>query len=633
MILLSARSIKKSFGADPVLDGIDLDLKKGRRLALLGANGSGKTTLLRILAGELELDEGRVTTARDCRLGYQSQHFSFTPGNTVLDEGLSVFVHLAELEREIRRLEREIAAASPEKQSRLLEQYSALNQRFEDLDGYSYPARTRSVLSGLGFSDEDFSRPVEALSGGQQSRLALARLLLVSPDILLLDEPTNHLDIEGIQWLEDYLQSYKGALLFVSHDRRFLSLLADSICELTGKRLEHYAGGYGFYREERKRRREKQYKEYIAQQQYIKKSEEFIARNIAGQNTRQAQSRRRELEKLERIAPPPGEHIKAAFKFGQRRPSGRHVLECRNLTMEFNGLPLFKNISFSIERGERVALIGPNGCGKTTLLEIICGLRQPTAGRVKYGYHVEIAYFSQKRVDLDPEKSAAEEIWSVRPFWTRGQVQNLLARFLFRGEEAFRQVKHMSGGEATRLALAKLLLAEANFLVLDEPANHLDIDDKEVLEDALNEYPGTLLTVSHDRWFLNRVTSVTMELSATGIERFPGNYDYWLAKKKTEETGRNADRKKVQQLKNGRKVNRGLSPNEIYRRQQKLAQLEEEIAKNEDLKRQLEEEVNEASADHERLTELAFRLQELNQQLEELCRSWAAVGEELEQSK
>ena len=328
------------------MDGIDLDLKKGRRLALLGANGSGKTTLLRILAGELEPDEGRVTTARDCRLGYQSQQFSFTPGNTVLDEGLSVFVHLAELEREIRRLEREIAAASPEKQSRLLEQYSALNQRFEDLDGYSYPARTRSVLSGLGFSDEDFSRPVEALSGGQQSRLALARLLLASPDILLLDEPTNHLDIEGIQWLEDYLQNYKGALLFVSHDRRFLSLLADSVCELTGKKLEHYAGGYGFYREERKRRREKQYKEYIAQQEYIKKTEEFIARNIAGQNTRQAQSRRRELEKLERIAPPPGEHLKAAFKFSQRRPSGRHVLECRNLTMEFNGLPLFKNISF-----------------------------------------------------------------------------------------------------------------------------------------------------------------------------------------------------------------------------------------------------------------------------------------------
>ena len=343
MILLSARSIKKSFGADPVLDGIDLDLKKGRRLALLGANGSGKTTLLRILAGELELDEGRVTTARDCRLGYQSQHFSFTPGNTVLDEGLSVFVHLAELEREIRRLEREIAAASPEKQSRLLEQYSALNQRFEDLDGYSYPARTRSVLSGLGFSDEDFSRPVEALSGGQQSRLALARLLLASPDILLLDEPTNHLDIEGIQWLEDYLQSYKGALLFVSHDRRFLSLWRIQSANSPEKGWSIMPAVTAFTARNG-RDAGKTVQEYIAQQEYIKKSEEFIARNIAGQNTRYPEQAA-ELEKLGRIAPPPGGTYKSCFP-GQRRPSGRHVLECRNLTMEFNGLPLFKNISF-----------------------------------------------------------------------------------------------------------------------------------------------------------------------------------------------------------------------------------------------------------------------------------------------
>lgn len=632
MILLSARSIEKYYGADLVLEGIDLHLKKGQRLAMLGPNGSGKTTLLRILAGELEPDGGKVTIARDCRIGYQSQQFFFTPGNTVLTEGLSVFAPLIKLEQDIRQLEDKIANnADSDQQSKLLEQYSALNQRFEDLGGYQYPARTRSILSGLGFSEEEFSRQVDVLSGGQQSRLALARLLLTNPDILLLDEPTNHLDIQGIHWLEDYLQSYKGALLMVSHDRRFISSLADSVCELVGTKLEHYAGGYDFYRKERKRRREKQRKEYLAQQEYIKKTEDFIARNIAGQKTKLAQSRRKELEKLERIAPPPGEHIKASFSFGQRRPSGRHVLECKNLAMEYDGQPVFKNISFSIERGERVALIGPNGCGKTTLLEIICGLQRPTAGKVRHGHYVEAAYFSQKRDDLDPEISAAEEIWDMRPLWTRGQVQSLLARFLFRGEEAFQLVKHMSGGEATRLALAKLLLKEANFLVLDEPTNHLDIDSKEVLEEALDEYPGTVLAVSHDRWFLNRVTAATMEMSTSGIKRYMGNYDYWLMKKKAEEEARAESKEIVIPLETREKATRGLSPNEIYRRKQRLTELEAKIARNEDIQQKLEGEIAAAAADHQRLTKLTAKLQDVNQRLEDLYREWTAIGEELEQ--
>ncbi len=630
MIVLSARSVEKYFGATAVLTGIDLDLQQGQRLAMLGPNGSGKTTLLRILAGDMEPDAGRVVVAKNCRRGYQSQIFSFTPGNTVLEEGLSVFAELADMEQEIRRLEQEIATADSQQRPGLMERYSSMNQQFEDRSGYQYPARTRSILSGLGFSQEDFSQPVEILSGGQQSRLALARLLLANPDVLLLDEPTNHLDIQGIHWLEDYLQNYKGTLLMISHDRRFLQALADSICELGPAGLEHYSGGYDAYRRQRRQRREQQRKEYLAQQEHIKKTEDFIARNIAGQKTKLAQSRRRELEKLERLAPPPGEHIKASFSFGQRRPSGRQVLECRGLAMEFDGRPVFENISLTIQRGERLALIGPNGCGKTTLLEIICGLQQPTAGKVKYGHYVETAYYSQKRDDLNPEKNAADEIWEMRPLWTRREIQSLLARFLFRGEEAFQLVKHMSGGEASRLALAKLLLQQANFLVLDEPTNHLDIDSKEVLEDALDEYPGTVLVVSHDRWFLNKVTGVTLEMSSGGIRRYLGNYDYWLMKKQTEQQDGATEQEKTPAAEPKRTA--GLSPNEIYRRRQRLGELEQEIAGLEDTQQQLEEEIKETN-DHRRMAELTEKMQQANQQLEKLYREWSAIGEELEHCK
>ncbi len=627
-MIVAVEQICKEYSAQPVLENIDIQVKRGQKIGLVGANGSGKTTLLRIVAGELEADSGRVMLAKGCKIGYQSQKLVFAPGSTVLEEGLSVFANLAAMEQQLRQLEEQLS----EGDELVLNQYAQLSHEFEELGGYSYPARTRGILRGLGFSEAEFAQLVDSLSGGQQSRLALAKLLLSDPDLLLLDEPTNHLDIAAINWLEGYLKGFRGGLLMVSHDRRFLENLADTIGELENTRLVVYPGNYRFFLKERKLRREKLLKNYLAQQEYIKRTEDFIARNIEGQNTKQAQSRRRDLEKLVRLETPPAQIPRASFKFDQRRPSGRHVLQCHNLAKSFAGKNIFHNASFQLERGDRTGLIGPNGCGKTTLLELICGLQQPDSGSVSFGHYVELAYYSQMRGDLEGKNSAAEEIWSVRPAWTRGEVQNFLARFLFRGEDAFKLVKFMSGGEASRLALAKLLLSRANFLILDEPTNHLDLDSREVLEDALNQFPGTILIVSHDRWFLNAVTNITLEMNSEGIERFQGSYDYWLAKKEARELEAIPPVPPVKP-ESKETVAAKLSPNEIYRRQQRLAQLEAEVAKAEDRQTQLSLELTDPQVGHEKLHQLSIELQQVQNLLAQHYREWESLADELEENQ
>ena len=627
-MLLAAEKITKEYSAQPVLTEIDIQVKRGQKIGLVGANGSGKTTLLRIIAGELEPDSGRVMLAKECKIGYQSQKLVFAPGSTVLDEGLSVFADLAAMEQQLRRLEKQLG----DNDEQVLNQYAQLSHEFEELGGYSYPARTRGILRGLGFREEEFAQPVDSLSGGQQSRLALAKLLLADPELLLLDEPTNHLDISAINWLEDYLKGFRGGLLMVSHDRRFLETLASTIGELENTRLVVYPGNYRFFLKERKLRREKLLKDYLAQQEYIKRTEDFIARNIEGQNTKQAQSRRRDLEKLVRLEAPTPQISRASFTFEQRRPSGRHVLQCHDLAKSFAAKNVFRNAGFQLERGERAGLIGPNGCGKTTLLELICGLQQPDTGRVVFGHYVELAYYSQMRGDLEGENSAAQEIWSVRPVWTRGEVQNFLARFLFRGEEAFKLVKYMSGGEASRLALAKLLLSRANFLIMDEPTNHLDLDSREVLEDALNQFPGTILVVSHDRWFLNAVTTITLEMSPEGIERFQGNYDYWRAKKEARELEA-ASPALPEKPASNKTVSTKLSPNEIYRRQQRLTQLEAEIASAEDRQTLLSQELTDPQAGHEKLHQLSVELQQVQNLLAQHYREWESLADELAENQ
>lgn len=628
-MLLRAEKITKDYSGQPVLTAVDLQIKRGQKVGLVGVNGSGKTTLLRILAGELEPDSGRVIRATGCTIAYQSQILALDADSTVYGEGLSVFAGLGAMEKELRRLELQLGT----NEDTILEKYARLSHEFEEQGGYSYPARTRGILSGLGFTEKELSQKVDSLSGGQKSRLALAKLLLPQPDLLLLDEPTNHLDIAAINWLEKYLLNFAGGLLMVTHDRRFLEVLADTLGELTNNELATYPGNYRFFLREREGRREKQLKEYLSQQEYIKRTEDFITRNIEGQNTKQAQSRRRDLEKLTRLEAPPTELGLANFKFDQRRPSGRHVLSCRGVAKSFSGKEIFRNADIHLERGERAGLIGPNGCGKTTLLEIICGRQEPDSGSITFGHYVETAYYSQMRTDLGVDNTAAQEIWSVRPAWTRGEVQSFLARFLFRGEEAFKTVKSMSGGEASRLAIAKLLLARANFLVLDEPTNHLDLDSRETLEKALYQFPGTVLVVSHDRWFLNAVTNITLEMNEGGIERFAGNYDYWLSKKEARETVAPGSASEKKPRGGTHPLSTGLSPNETFRRRQRLSQLEEAITLAEDRQDQLSQALMDPRARYEERQGLSLELHELQTLLARLYKEWESLARELEENQ
>ena len=628
MVLITTENIHKDYSGEIVLSQISFQVKRGQKFALLGANGSGKTTLLKIIAGTIEPDSGRVMVAKGCKIGYQSQKLALNLQLSVLEEGLSVFAHLAAQEAQLRQLETELAG----NQEHILNKYAQLSHEFEENGGYSYPARTRSTLSGLGFRENEYAQPVGTLSGGQQNRLALAKLLLSDSDLLLLDEPTNHLDIDAINWLENYLKSFAGGLLLVSHDRRFLENLVDTVGELAEKRLSLYPGGYSNYLQERERRQDKLLKDYQAQQEYIKRTEDFIARNLEGQKTKQAQSRRRELEKLQRLQAPPPPHHQASFKFEQRRPSGRHVLNCQGLAKSFPGKQVLNNISFRLERGERAGLIGPNGCGKTTLLELICRRRQPDKGSITYGHYVETAYYSQMRDDIAAENSAATEIWQVRPAWTRGEIQSFLARFLFRGEEAFKLVKHMSGGEASRLALAKLLLSKANFLILDEPTNHLDLDSREVLVTALQEFPGTILVVSHDRWFLNSIVTTILEITPQGIQRFLGDYDYWQGKKDANLEDREPLPEVVKALPN-KPPGTKLSPNEIFRRQQQLHKIEAEIAQGEKRQTQLNTALIDPGLNHEKRQSLAEEAATLNTSLNGLYKEWELVAKELEESQ
>lgn len=627
MILVNVDGVSKDYSGNIVLTDVELQIKKGQKFALLGANGSGKTTLLKIIAGELAPDSGAVMIARGCKIGYQSQRLTFDQGRSVLEEGLSVFAHLAAKEQKLRQLEKELA----KNQDHILDQYAQLSHQFEEQGGYSYPARTRSVLSGLGFSEAEFNQPVATLSGGQQNRLALARLLLADPDLLLLDEPTNHLDIAAINWLEGYLKGFGGGLLLISHDRVFLENLVDVVGELAANHLTVYPGGYNNFLKERAKRREKLRKEYLAQQEYIKRTEDFIARNIEGQKTKQAQSRRRELEKLVPLAPPPPAQALSAFKFEQRRPSGRQVLCCQGLTKSFDAKTVFSKLSFQLERGERAGLIGPNGCGKSTLLQLICRRLRPDHGSITYGHYVECAYYSQMRDDIDPNNSAAAEIWQARPAWTRGEVQSFLARFLFRGEDAFKLVKQMSGGEASRLALAKLLLGKGNFLVLDEPTNHLDLESREVIEDALRQFPGTILVVSHDRWFLNAVATSILEMTKDGVHRFLGNYDYWLAKKETQEQKQEPAPKA--QTEAAPPALTKLSPNEIFRRQQALDNIEAKIATREERQTHLTAQLVVPGLGHEERQSLALEAANLETDLAQLYQEWGAVAKELEENQ
>ena len=533
-MILSVNNIDKSFNEVPVLNNVSFHIEDYEKAAIVGINGAGKTTLLRIIMGELAADNGTITVSHDKSIGYLSQHEAVSGENTIYDELLSVKQDIIDLERKMRSVEMQMKSASEDTLKGLMDTYSALTHAFESSNGYAYKSELTGVLKGLGFTEAEFTRTVSTLSGGQKTRVALGKLLLLKPDLIILDEPTNHLDMSSITWLETYLKSYKGAVMIVSHDRFFLDRIATKIIELDNTKATVFAGSYSDYAVKKEALRTAQYNAYMKQQQDIRHQEAVIEKLKSfnrEKSIRRAESREKMLGKIEVIDKPVDVRADMHLKLEPKFASGNDVLHVEELSKSFGALTLFEHLGFDIKKGEHVAIIGDNGTGKTTILKIINELLSPDAGEIQIGTNVQIGYYDQEHHVLHMDKTLFEEISDDYPTLTNTEIRNTLAAFLFTGEDVFKQIKSLSGGERGRVSLAKLMLSEANFLILDEPTNHLDIMSKEILEDALNAYTGTVLYVSHDRYFINKTASRILDLNRKRLTSYLGNYDYYLEKK------------------------------------------------------------------------------------------------------
>jgi len=524
-MLFRLSEVHKSYGTQDVLRGTSLQINPGEHIGLVGRNGAGKTTIFRLVNGEETPDRGEVIRARGTKLGLLAQHIHFEAGSTVHESALSAFGHLQQIEHEMHELEHRMAEANVDLE-KVLERYSDLQHQFEREGGFEYAARAESILQGLGFDRETWSLETEKLSGGQQNRLGLARLLLAEPDVLLLDEPTNHLDVAAVEWLEEFLQTYASAYVVISHDRYFLDRACRRIIELENGRASSYTGNYSHYLVEREERREAQQRAYDNQQQLIAKTEEFIRRNLAGQKTKQAKSRRTMLQKLERVDAVRADQSQGDFRLRSIERTGNHVLMVEGATIGYPGTTLARDISFTLRRTECLGIIGPNGSGKTTFLKTILKKVPALAGEIRWGTKVEIGYYAQQLDDLDDRNEIIMELRRVAPSnATAGELRSFLAKFLFTGDDVYKKIRDLSGGEKGRLALAKLIYSRVNVLVLDEPTNHLDIPSREALEEALDAYEGTILTISHDRYFLDRVATQMLALNGEGnAEHYDGDY-------------------------------------------------------------------------------------------------------------
>lgn len=580
MEILTAEHITKEFGIVRVLEDLSLRIQEGERIGLIGNNGSGKSTLLRILAGELEADGGSVRTAAGLRIGVLAQQEEPVPEQTVWQSCLSVFEEVRKLGTRIEHLAQQIANASDQKGApdALLKEYQRSMDAFEEADGYRMESDIKGVLAGLGFGAEHYEQPVEQLSGGQRARVALARLLLQKPDLLLLDEPTNHLDLAAIAWLEATLAVWEGTLLVISHDRYFLDAVTTRTMLLDGA-LTSYDGNYTVFMEKHKKALADRAHAYENQQKEIRRQEEMIRRFENYGNKRyiiQARSRRRLLAQMERIEAPDAPQRAMRLRLTPSRPSGRDVLDVDELCVAFSQEPLFDGVSFHVDRGERIGIIGPNGVGKTTLFRVFRRHVEPTAGTFRFGTGVRARYLDQGHADLSPEKTILDEVWDAHPTLTHREIRNVLAAFLFYGDDIFKEVEDLSGGEKTRVALCKMMLSDANVLFLDEPTNHLDILSKEALEEACLRYEGTLLFISHDRYFLNRVAQRILAMEKDGVTSYLGNYDYYVMKTAPKaETSENEVSRTAQ--KKAQKKQRERAGEERKRRA-RLRSLEEEIA-------------------------------------------------------
>ena len=638
-MILSCQGISKSFGEKVILEDASFHIEEREKAALIGNNGAGKTTLLRIIMNELHADSGQVVLMKDKQIGYLAQYQDVQGHRTVYEELLSTKQYIIDMEERMRSMELEMKHASGEELDRLMNSYTRLTHEFELENGYAYKSELMGVLNGLGFTEEDFNKQVATLSGGQKTRVALGKLLISKPDILLLDEPTNHLDMESIAWLETYLLNYPGAVFIVSHDRYFLDKVVTKVIEIETGHVRMYSGNYSAYAEKKAQLRDAQYKAYLNQQRDIKHQEAVIVKLKSfnrEKSIKRAESREKMLNKIQRIEKPLEVRSQMRLSLEPRVVSGNDVLTVEELAKSFPQQKLFSNISFQVKRGERVALIGNNGTGKTTMLKILNGLLDADAGSFSLGAKVQIGYYDQEHHVLHAEKTIFQEISDTYPTLTETEIRNMLAAFLFTGDDVFKEISALSGGERGRVSLAKLMLSEANFLILDEPTNHLDIASKEILEEALNSYTGTVLYVSHDRYFINQTATRILDLTNQSVVNYIGDYDYYLEKKEelTEKyapsTAETATEAKEETPSEGKLTWQQQKEEQARKRKQEneLKKVEKRIEELETRDKEIDDTLvlPDVCTNVGRCAELSREKDKIQQELEELYEKWETLA-------
>lgn len=647
MILLQVQQVARYFGADTLFENVSLDVSDNSRIALVGRNGVGKSTLLKMIIGNESPDAGQITKKKGLTIGYLAQNTGLESDKTIYAEMLSVFERLQIMEKNLHEMEAKIADPgadhSSSAYSQLLNQYDQLLHDFEEQNGYGYEAEVRSVLHGFHFEQEDYDRKISSLSGGQKTRLALAKLLLEQRDLLILDEPTNHLDIDTLTWLEGYVQNYKGALLIVSHDRYFLDRIVNEVYEISHHHSSYYKGNYSAYIDQKAERLRQDWKNYEKQQAEISKLEDFVNKNLVrASTTKRAQSRRKQLEKMERLERPEGDEKGPHFKFTADSQSGNIVLTVKDAAIGYDGRIISSPINIDLRKNQVMAIVGPNGIGKSTLLKSVLGQIPFVKGSSEFGTNVKVGYYDQEQHNLHDKKTVLNELWDDHPTTPEKDIRSILGSFLFIGDDVSKVVHNLSGGEKARLLLTKLAMKHDNFLILDEPTNHLDIDSKEVLENAVMDFNGTVLFVSHDRYFINKVATCVLEIAPQGSTLYLGDYDYYLEKKAEQEeiaaaksTAETPIENSPKEVSTG-KVNyqQGKERQKQERRlKRSVEEFEQLVEKLDDQKNDLENQMSspENYNDLEKMGELQAKLQEISKKLAEAEENWEQASMELEE--